>query len=309
MVSEKYKRAMDKIKASDELKRKIIEKAEIDKRPIFKLSYATSIAACFVALAAGVAVLQNSKPNITMPDDDVEIASRAESTTEAETAKLQIVGDEKTEITTDVPVKVIRENEMLTTVKEKARDAVAQSKEDNEINLNQDKSTEKKDEVLPKAKIQSEINEQIDEKTTEMAAEAKLFNEENVMAAMGVEEFENISELEKALGKEIEHPNYIPEGYKLKNIQMMFGSLAEMIYISNDDCIYYRTEDTAEDISGDYNEYEKTEFIDIGNIKIELKSNGDKYYLASWHDKNSFSLGSQKGISKEEMINIIKGIK
>ena len=69
-MSEKYKSAMDKITASDELKARIIKAAEEKTKPaskkIFYIRYAAGLAACIAIAITGYGIFK--KPNTITPD-------------------------------------------------------------------------------------------------------------------------------------------------------------------------------------------------------------------------------------------------
>ena len=67
----------------------------------------------------------------------------------------------------------------------------------------------------------------------------------------------------------------------------MFEKLIRISYTNDTDTIIYRTEKTDEDISGDYNVYEKTETEQINDNTVTMKSSG---------------------IEKEEMKKIIENV-
>lgn len=74
--------------------------------------------------------------------------------------------------------------------------------------------------------------------------------------------------------------------------------------------ITYRTEQTIEDISGDYNEYETEETEEINGLSITLKGDGGKYYTAIWNDGEfSYALSTDNELKKKIFIKIILEIR
>lgn len=65
-----------------------------------------------------------------------------------------------------------------------------------------------------------------------------------------------------------------------------------------------------DDISGDFNNYEKEEIIILDEKTVNTKSNGDKMYLATWRDGDySYSIRNSNGAQAsdfESLISIIK---
>ncbi|SFC59827.1 hypothetical protein [Ruminococcus albus] len=79
-----------------------------------------------------------------------------------------------------------------------------------------------------------------------------------------------------------------------------FDGLAEVRYGSEDDPISYRKGRGADDISGDYNEYNEKAAMQIDDMIIELRGNDDKMYGAVWNDDEySYSYYVMNGASLE----------
>lgn len=121
-------------------------------------------------------------------------------------------------------------------------------------------------------------------------------------------DYSSIDELKKQVGYNFKIPKYMPSGYKTDNISLMFEKLIRISYTNDTDTIIYRTEKTDEDISGDYNVYEKTETEQINDNTVTMKSSDDKYYVSTWNDESSYSVSSSDGIEKEEMKKIIENV-
>ena len=124
-------------------------------------------------------------------------------------------------------------------------------------------------------------------------------------AAPNIEGME-LSEIRKEAGYDFKIPFYIPQGYEMNDTSLMFGSMVQISYEKDENRLIYRTDNTSEDISGDYNVYENTEEKKIGGADVTVKGNDDKYNSASWNDTNAYSVYSDEGLDKSEMIKIIE---
>lgn len=133
-------------------------------------------------------------------------------------------------------------------------------------------------------------------------------NDEQCGAVSPWMDFDTIDDLRKNAGFIFKLPQYMPDGYKEDSASLMFGRLVDIRYKSTDDEIVYRTEKTEDDISGDYNQYEKTEKKTIGKSEVTIKKNKDSCHNAVWSDGESYSVSSAKGISEEEMTKIIESV-
>lgn len=131
------------------------------------------------------------------------------------------------------------------------------------------------------------------------------------MATNPYAEIEDLSEITKLTGQSFKYPNYMPDGFVRDNISLIFGSLVQIIYSNGgENKITYRTEQTIEDISGDYNEYETEETDEINGLSITLKGDGSKYYTAIWNDGEfSYALSADNELEKEIFIKIISEVK
>lgn len=134
-------------------------------------------------------------------------------------------------------------------------------------------------------------------------------NESGPLCALPPAEITDIDEARNSVGYDFKLPKYIPDGYAADGVSVLFGSLVQISYKSEDDIIIYRTEKTdEEDISGDYNQYSVTETENIGGSTVTLKGGDDKFYCAVWRDGDAYSLTCNKGISRGEMSKIIESV-
>lgn len=93
-------------------------------------------------------------------------------------------------------------------------------------------------------------------------------------------EYKTIDEAKKTLKFEAKLPSAVPSGYKLEYVSVMSDDFLNLTYKNGEKEITYRTAAGTEDISGDYNIYEKTEVIEAGGCAVTVKGNGEKYNLA-----------------------------
>lgn len=119
-------------------------------------------------------------------------------------------------------------------------------------------------------------------------------------------EHETLKELSEAVGFQVEGIELADEN-DVKLIYLSYwGELAEIKYDLNDNQISYRVSKKNEDNSGDYNQYSHIEEMNINNMMITLKGDGQAYYLAVWQvDSMSYSISSTKGLDLEELEMII----
>lgn len=123
-------------------------------------------------------------------------------------------------------------------------------------------------------------------------------------------DYESIADATKAISFESKLPEYIPEGYNLDNISVMSGDMLQIIYSKDSDCsIYFRSEKTTGDISGDYNMYENSSVKNINGVSVTIKINEDTSN-AIWQDGDiAYSVFARSAISEQELVNIVSSVK
>ena len=88
---------------------------------------------------------------------------------------------------------------------------------------------------------------------------------------------------------------------------LLFESLVQISYLSENDEIVYRTEKTDADISGDYTVYDTVETVTINNNDTALKSTDEVFYGAVWNDGDmAYSLNSTNGLDKDTIVKIVE---
>ena len=125
-------------------------------------------------------------------------------------------------------------------------------------------------------------------------------------------EYKTVKEAADAANIKVMLPSYIPLSYKEESISIISNELFQIFYKNNDDQILLRMKKSAsdDDISGDYNIYEKEENIELGILKVNVRENKDLVYVAQWSKADMrYSLSFSNGISKTELLKIINSIR
>ena len=153
-------------------------------------------------------------------------------------------------------------------------------------------------------------NKEISEtEITKIAESVKDSDDEIVGMANPFVDYETLDEAKKAIKFSAKTPSYTPSGYKLDNISVMSGEMLQLIYKNGEDEICFRTEKTAEDISGDYNEYKNNTVKKINGIETKLRGNKD-IAGAVWQDGDTaYSIYANKEISETEITKIAESLK
>ncbi len=103
-----------------------------------------------------------------------------------------------------------------------------------------------------------------------------------------------------------------PKDYPDTVIRVMNKEMIEVIYEKGTDEGYrIRKAAGSSEIAGDYNTYENSETVTVGNYTITLKGNGGTYSVASWtSDGYSYAVDAEgHPLSLEAMTGIISAVR
>ena len=312
ILSDKYKKAMDSISLTEEQKQKIIQNA---KKKKFDYRVIVNIAACLVVIAVVYGALQNKiepdSPNKYSTDSVVVETTEksSESTTEKQESTQAV--ESTTEITTTKSVE--KNTEMTTARKIYEKNAVAKREKS---------STTLADNKIKKSDVET---------TTEKITQAdKLYmtslNEDNEVAEQSIDsiegepmlktasspyvEYNSVDELKENVNINAKMPDKI-KSYKSYSYSVAFSNMVEIQYSNGSDNILYRLEkgEVAEDISGDYNNYENIKKLTVDNTKVTIKGNENSYKVAIWYKNGvNYSLSSEQGLKIEDIQSLINEI-
>ena len=314
-MSEKYNAAMDKITVSDELRKKIIERAENSKEKLKKpkpnisyLRYCAACAACLLMCFAAISTEKDIAPNLTKPN--FTKAENTSSDNTVNTPENNAKSDEAPNKSDSVQIKKSSGSEKTAPIGKSAE------RSDNtkaEGTIGEPSSIVKNNPPAPVPPEQSDGNK------TEIPVGSGGGNDLPTMTPNpnGDDEFvmapnpnageKSIDEIRDELGYDFKIPQYIPDGYTETAATLMFDETVQITYENDDDTLMYRTAKTDEDISGDYNVYEVCETEIVNSDEVKLKGDGKTVYTAVWSEgESAYSLNSQNGLSKDTFIEIIK---
>lgn len=127
-----------------------------------------------------------------------------------------------------------------------------------------------------------------------------------VMNPYGATECASLEELSQTLGFSVKVPSALPFEPETVTYSAMFGEFAQIDYSAGEATVCVRMVPGTEDISGDYNVYEKEERVETGGWSILLKGDGDGVSLATWTDgEYAYSISAEPAISREEMLKMV----
>lgn len=309
-MSKKYKEAMDKIVLSDELKAKIIEnttkkqlpaKTNLKHTKSFYFRYGIGYAACLLLCFLAVSVSKdfvgtNILPSVTNVPSDVSPVPKPTDTIRPEQPTNDVLPDSNS-IESQKPAENVEQNTVNRQIA-----AETQRPQGKTPHIATPLETQIPENHAP---VASE-NHSTDE---ENSPESSLRNEDNQVASPinPWTDAESFSDVRQQLGYDFKVPQYLPEEYKLDTVSLMFGSLVQISYLSENDEIVYRTEKTDADISGDYNVYDTVETEIINGVDTTLKGSDGVFYGAVWNDgEMSYSIGSTNGFEKDTIVKIVE---
>lgn len=122
-----------------------------------------------------------------------------------------------------------------------------------------------------------------------------------------IEEFATLDELSESVNFDVEEIQDIPFEVESTAYSNVFG-LARIDYtgVNGETLTFSKGVDDGTDVSGDNNEYEHVETIDVNGMDITVKGNGSSYNLATWTNSGyAYAININPGISKKEITEII----
>ncbi len=124
-----------------------------------------------------------------------------------------------------------------------------------------------------------------------------------------IKKYDTLKEVRDVVGYDFMVPTVIPKGYKQDSLTTIGDKIVSISYTNGKYEMVYRTAQGKESLSGDYNKYPVTEKIKVGDNEITIKGNNNLVYVAEWTQANqSFSITSQAGIEKNQIIEMIKSV-
>lgn len=141
----------------------------------------------------------------------------------------------------------------------------------------------------------------------------ELLNSKEVTSAVyipnPIKTYQTLKEVRDAVGYDFMIPTVLPKGYKQDKLMTIGDKVVSISYTDIKNEIQYRTAEGKESISGDYKKYNVTEKAKVGDKEVYLSGDEKLIYLAEWTQGNqSFSITSESGIERSQMIEIIESL-
>jgi hypothetical protein len=131
---------------------------------------------------------------------------------------------------------------------------------------------------------------------------------QNPSAVHDQQTFASAEELSAAVGFEVPEIVSLPFD-KAESIEYsrIGAGLAQVVYSYGDSELTFRKAPGEDDISGDYNVYEKEETVDVDGAAVTLKGDGKGCCLAVWTDgEYSYSLMTNGNILESAMVQMVR---
>ncbi|WP_238916899.1 stalk domain-containing protein [Clostridium sp. YIM B02555] len=139
------------------------------------------------------------------------------------------------------------------------------------------------------------------------AAIVKTNTEDGIDIINPIENFDTIDDAQKALKFKITVPKELLGKYNIKYINTISRNVFQICYMNKENDIIFRMGQGIEDISGDYNNYETNNIVNVNGSNVKLKGDNDLIKVAVWSANNmSYSISITNGMKQDEIINLIK---
>ena len=273
MKSNSYKRAMDKITVSDELRDKILQSAcDMPKKSVrpktFYIKYGVGLAACLAVLIVSSLLAWDSIfVDKELPSGNVAVKTE----------------DDKNEVTEE---------------KDKPKEISTPNKEESEKQITYESYD--KTETEPVIKVsEPENNEDTKDLTSEDAAINDYTNSNYTDGFEGEEFFvmssnpfaDEIDSLKVAQEKveyDVKAPTFMPKGYEIDNITLTDDDGIRVTYQNDYDFVTYSIGDAESEDNPYINRYSVVRTEDVNGITVTLKGNGNIYNDIEWNDGKSY---------------------
>ncbi|WP_312368572.1 DUF4367 domain-containing protein [Lachnoclostridium sp.] len=132
---------------------------------------------------------------------------------------------------------------------------------------------------------------------------------EQVQIPNPIVETDDIKTLKESVSFPLKVPTVVPEGYEVIDTSVIGGTIAQITYSNGTNNITYRMAEGTDDISGEYNTYEKLREITVDGQNVLLKGNNDGYQVATWTDGTyTYSITSDSPLREKQIVQMIEGI-
>lgn len=268
MRNNSYKRAMEKIVVSDELKNKILYNAKgmqnkSVRSKIFYFKFAVGVLTCIaVFIVSSLFVKDYIFVDKTLPSSKVSVETEKNSGIETEEEK-------ETETFSDL------------------REEYAESKNETEV-----KTKEKVDISLKKSepdKIENNVSGS--DSDTENFGEEIFFDE---TSDSDKDEIGSLKDAQEKVEYDVKAPAFMPKGYEIDNITLTQDDNIKVTYQNDFDLVTYTIGDCESD-DDIFNRYSVVRTEDVNGVTVTLKGNGNIYNDIEWNDGKVYSLYSENG--------------
>lgn len=104
------------------------------------------------------------------------------------------------------------------------------------------------------------------------------------------------------------------EGYESKTYRVCTPEGSRIIEVTyrnvNDETVCIRKGEGSEDISGDYNQYDAVGTVEVGDVRVNMRANGESVRVATWQDGGfTYSAAFSAGMENAAAVAIIEQVK
>lgn len=121
--------------------------------------------------------------------------------------------------------------------------------------------------------------------------------------------FESLDAMEQAAGFEVKIPSDLPAGYELSRINLISGTLAQLVYQNQEAEITFRTAAATGNISGDYNQYQEETNLELAGLAVTAKGNDGLVFCATWQNQDmAYSITAGQGLTQDQLKEMLESI-
>lgn len=205
------------------------------------------------------------------------------------------------------------EDENPTKMEQQETNSVKPTANSNEVSskttkLPSDANNENKEAISPDKILKDTIKDQDETAKKKVGDDNKADSAQMTIAGYSIKEYKNLEDAESSADFKISPIKVMPQGFNIDNISVESNQIIQIEYSSEHDMINFRAGKEVDDVSGDYNNYQFDNTVNINGISVSLKGNkNNEVNVATWKKDNiAYSISDVNGGDKDMILNMVK---
>lgn len=267
-----YKRAMEKIVVSDELKNKILQNAsdfqsKSARSKTLYIKYGVGLVACFAVFVVSSIFFVNHIDDKNLPLDSALVETEKSN---------EVVTKEKNQT-----------KEVLIPDKKDDKKQLAEKSysEENNVLITEKQEPENKENIISDEDVNTYVSNNANDKKETFVDKSDFIDAE----------VDSLKIAQEKVEYDVKAPTFMPKGYEIDNITLTQDDSIKVTYQNDFDLVTYTIGDEDYDNNLCVNRYSVIRTEDVNGISVTLKGNGNIYNDIEWNDGKTYSIYSENG--------------